>query len=415
MKYNEIKLTFISLTAKNVEDLFPFIKRVLPYSELKNSLSQINFWEILKKDTFFYFKETDIKTTKDKLISLIVFLLGKNFRSRLCSYRKIINNHLLNEKSPYKFILQGYHIYDLFSINTQHLNCKSFIFNLDGRYSLYLWTIEKLRQKIQHHSNKETKLCIVYNCFSLSFLRYLHIIYPNALIVSRYHDFIHKDKHKEFIKKAQKITNFYFESYSQQQALELHINYWPNSIDFKAISQQFRTFNSQPYDLYFLGSTGKSRLDFLKNLISILCKKRIKFHIDAVVFNKEHKSYINKQLMDIVKDYKSDSIVKVEPIPYATYMQNVANCKAVIDLYNFESNEGLSFRTAEALALKKKIITNRDLNANNLYKFKENILSFDDIDKVNLREFIDKPYVEPDPKLLKQFDINEQIKNYLKN
>ena len=55
-------------------------------------------------------------------------------------------------------------------------------------------------------------------------------------------------------------------------------------------------------------------------------------------------------------------------------MQNIVQSKAIIDFYRLSPDEGLSFRTAEALALKKKIITNRDLNANNLYKFKENIL-----------------------------------------
>ena len=134
-----------------------------------------------------------------------------------------------------------------------------------------------------------------------------------------------------------------------------------------------------------------------------------------MVFDKKNRETIKNLLMEIVHNHNSSSKIDVVPAPYPIYMQNIANSKAIIDLYRLYPDEGLSFRTAEALALKKKIITNRDLKANNLYKFKENILSFDDIDKVNLKEFIDKLYVEPDPELLKQFDINEQIKNYLKN
>lgn len=415
MKYNNIKLTFISQTAKTTDEVFPFIQKVLPNCTVKKSLSQIKFKSLLQQSTFFYYKSSDIKTFKDRLISLLITLLGKNFRSRLCSYRKIIKNHLLEENSPYKFIVYGYHIYDLFSINTSNLKENSFIFSLDGIYTLYLWQFELLKQKINHQINPNTKCCIVYNCFSLPFLKFLQSIYPNSQIIARYHDMIEKDKHKKFIKKAKSLTNCYFESYSQRNAEELNINYWPNSVNFITVQNKYLGSTSETFDLYFLGIADNKRLNFLKKLIYTLCKQQIKFHIDAVVFDKNNRENIKNLLMEIVHDHNSSSIIEVVPVPYLVYMQNIADSKAIIDLYRLNPDEGLSFRTAEALALKKKIITNRDLNANNLYKFKENILSFDDIDKVNLREFIDKPYVDPDPELLKQFDIDEQINNYLKN
>ena len=415
MKYNDIKLIFISQSAKSTDEIFPFIQKVLPNCTVKESLSQIKFKCLLKSTTFFYYKSSDIKTFTDRLMSLVITLLGKNFRSRLCSYRKIVKKHLLEENSSYKFIVYGYHIYDLFSINTSNLKEKSFIFSLDGMFTLYLWQFELLKHKIKHQINPNTKCCVVYNCFSFPFLKFLQIIYPNARIISRYHDMIQKDKHKRFIKKAKKITNCYFESYSQKNAEELNINYWPNSVDFITVQNKYLSSTSKTFDLYFLGVADNKRLNFLKDLIYALCKQQIKFHIDAVVFDKKNRENIKNLLMEIINNYNSSSIIEVVPVPYSVYMQNIANSKAIIDLYRLHPAEGLSFRTAEALALKKKIITNRDLNANDLYKFKENILSFDDIDKVNLKEFIDKPYVDPDPELLKQFDINDQIKNYLKN
>lgn len=415
MKYNDIKLIFISQTAKTTDELFPFIQKVLPNCAVKKSLSQVKFKSLLEPTTFFYYKSSDIKTLSDRLMSLVITLLGKNFRSRFCSYRKIIKIHLLEENSHYKFIVYGYHIYDLFSINTSNLKEKSFIFSLDGIFTLYLWQLELLKQKITHQINPNTKCCIVYNCFSLPFLKFLQLIYPNAIIVARYHDMIQKDKHKRFIKRAQKLTHCYFESYSQKNAQELNINYWPNSVDFSTVQNKYLSSTSKTFDLYFLGIADNKRLKFLKELIYTLCKQQIKFHIDAVVFDKKNREKIKNLLMEIVHNHNSSSKIDVVPAPYPIYMQNIANSKAIIDLYRLYPDEGLSFRTAEALALKKKIITNRNLNANNLYNFKENILSFDDIDKVNLKEFIDKPYVDPDPELLKQFDINEQIKNYLKN
>ena len=410
MRYDEICLTFFSSINKTADDFFPFIEKVIPNCQVKKTISSLKITEILKPGSFFYYKNSDIKNYKDKIFSLLLTLMGKNFRSRFCSYRKIIASNLLTETSPYKFIVYGYHIYDLFSINTQYLNEKSFIFSLDGIYTKYLWEFELLKLRFKNNTNTDTKCCIVYNCFSLSFLLYIKAIYPNAKIIARYHDMVLKEKHIHFIKKIKSIKGYIFESYSQTNANMLNINYWPNSVDFQFLKKNYSD-TTKKFDIYFLGVADNNRLQFLKCLISTLCKQNITFYINAVAFSKDNKDKIKNELLKLTN---SSSIINVDPISYANYLSNIAKCKAVIDFYRLNSDEGLSFRTAEALALKKKIITNRNLKTTGLDKFKDNILSFDLIDKIDLKEFINRPYIDPKPEDLKQFDIKEQIKNYLK-
>ena len=421
MYYNRIKLTIISSKVNSYnltpEDFFPFITKIIPKCNTINSVSDLSFNQILNKDHYFYFLNSDCKTIKEKIIALFLTVYGKNIRSFFCSHRKLIKKDLLLNISEYKFIIYGYHIYDIFMLNTKNLK-KSSIFNFDGSFSRYFWFIENLKFHIKKQCNTSTKLFIVYNCYSKNFLKFIHNIYPNAIIVSRYHDMIIKNKHINFIKKQKnKLRYVYFESYSLCNAIDLKINYFPNSINIQELRNFQKNIQStNNFDVYFLGACSNSdRFIFIKNLIITLCKQHIRFHIDAINFDKTKRNELFKELSNINGVNETNSIINTEPIEYSHYLKNLTNCKIIIDLYRVSPDEGLSFRTAEALALKKKIITNRDLNANNLYKFKENILSFDDINKINLKEFIDKPYVDPDPELLKQFDINEQIKNYLKN
>ena len=56
-----------------------------------------------------------------------------------------------------------------------------------------------------------------------------------------------------------------------------------------------------------------------------------------------------------------------KPLPYKEYLKQLCQSRVVIDLYRISPDEGLSFRTAEALILDKKTITNRNINIYNFF------------------------------------------------
>ena len=413
MNFNKIKLTFLTTKnkEKSINEIDPFINKIIKNCNIKN-ISSIKLNVLFNKNQYFYFSNQDFKNIKDKIFAIIINLLGKNIRSRLCSYKNIIKKDLLETQSNIIFIANYSIFYELIKYQFP-LNFSSSVIYINNIYRKYPWKWELIKNIISNKQNENISCCIIYNCFTINFIKFIHTLLPKAKIVCRYHDMIFHPYEKHIIYNLKKLTYCNIESYSFIDSKQLQLNFNYNSVNFDKFNKLINIFPNNHYDIYFLGNVSGERFKFIKNLISFLCEKQIKFYFDAVIFNNKD-NYINK-LYDINKLKKSGSIVQTSPLSYNVYIKNLLNCKVVIDLYRLTPDEGLSFRTAEALALKKKIITNRDLNANNLYKFKENILFFDDIDKVDLRKFIDKPYVDPDPELLKQFDINEQIKNYLKN
>lgn len=415
MNYKDININILNKNSINTaNEIIPLISDFHKNTKLINKLSKIN---ILNKNEFFFYHAKDCKNIPEKIFSLLLTILGKNIRSPFCSLRTILTNDLLsNSSSEIILFLNFFHLYKIYQTNTYNMQKSATTYCLFNHSNRYLWRIERIKTFLSGKKNTNIKICILYNIIELNFIKLLHQIFPNATLVIRFHDMLSNQKQIHFIQKIKKLSFCKCETYSFLDYKKYNINYWPNSVNFIELQKiNKKESNQDIYDLYFLGIADNKRLDFLKTLISKLGKQKIKFYIDAVVFDKKNKDNIKNLLMEIINRYNSPSLIEVSPVSYPIYIQHISNSKAIIDLYRLYPDEGLSFRTAEALALKKKIITNRDLNANNLYKFKENILSFDDIDKVNLKEFIDKPYVDPDPELLKQFDINEQIKNYLKN
>ena len=374
MKYKDINITILSKNPINsANEILPLISDYYQNIKVINNLSKAH---ILNKNEFFFYHAKDCKGILEKSLSILLTILGKNIRSPFCLLRKALVNDLLKNNSHLFLFLNFFHLYKIYHTNTCHIEKSSTTYCLFNHFNRYLWTIERIKIFLNGKKNTNTKICILYNIIEFDFIKLLHQIFPNAILIIRFHDMISNQKQINFIKKIKKLSFCKCETYSFLDQQKYNINYWPNSVSFIELKKISNKASKQDiYDLYFLGVADNKRIHFLKTLISSLCKQKIKFYIDAVVFDKKIRENIKKSLMEIINKYHSNSLIKVSPVSYPIYIQHIANSKAIIDLYRLTPDEGLSFRTAEALALKKKIITNRDLNANNLYEFKENILS----------------------------------------
>ena len=213
---------------------------------------------------------------------------------------------------------------------------------------------------------------------------------------------IEKRKHIDFINKFKSVLTI--ETYSLKNSSELAINYVPNSVDPVELKKIQQEYQNMKYDVFFLGRVDNDRLNVL-----------IKIAEKLKSVNLTYKFYTVLNKSDNIKIIDSGFINK--PLPYKEYLKELCQSRTVIDLFRISPEEGLSFRTAEALTLDKRIITNRSINN---YKFfnKDNIFVLDN----NLNDLIgfinDKSEKEIDKNenqdIDKQFNFVLQINRYLK-
>ncbi len=175
--------------------------------------------------------------------------------------------------------------------------------------------------------------------------------------------FFEKDDILKFGEKGLPLTNCYFENDEEL-----------SSIDF---------------DLFYLGTGTKTRIENLKNIYNRLDGKyKIKGLVTIPEYQKEHKW--------------GDIHFSHNGVSYKENITLLKTAKCLIDI-KFTYHNGLSFRFFEALYYKKKLITNNEsvkkydfYNANNIF-----ITDFEDLE--GIEEFLDKPYIEIDKNIVEKY------------
>ena len=142
-------------------------------------------------------------------------------------------------------------------------------------------------------------------------------------------------------------------------------------------------------DLYYLGTGNPTRIQYINNLFNRLENK---YTFDGVI---------------TIPPYQKESTlggVKLahKGLKYDENIKQLQKSKCLIDI-RFDYHQGLSFRFFEALYYKKKLITNNEsvkkydfYNDNNIF-----ITDFENLD--GIEEFLNKPYVEIDQKIVEKY------------
>lgn len=167
-------------------------------------------------------------------------------------------------------------------------------------------------------------------------------------------------------------------SFDPDDCKKYHMNY--NTQYFATISIPFDTKIKR--DLYFLGAD-KGRKPLLEKM-KMYCEQAgisTYFHIVA----------------DENSSDNSDTVISyMKPISYDKNIENVSDCKAIVDL-PLAGQDGLTLRVMEALYLEKKLISfNQRVRELPFYN-SQNIMvcdSKDKIDVVKLKKFLCEPYQE---------------------
>lgn len=128
------------------------------------------------------------------------------------------------------------------------------------------------------------------------------------------------------------------ETYDSEDALTYHIDYQPNVVNPISLRNiQSNRETSTKYSYFYMGTMENNRLLSLKSF-----------------FQKSKTLFPSLDSFSMIRGAKPDVY-----IPYSKYIEFLVHGEFIIDMWRRSQDEGYSYRIAEALFLKKKVITNR--------------------------------------------------------
>ncbi len=158
-------------------------------------------------------------------------------------------------------------------------------------------------------------------------------------------------------------------------------------------------------DCVFIASLHSDRYEVLQKIIKniTLCTKQI--NIDVFLYYSSKLFFVLKKIFD--KNFRKIPISEVNwmPLSQEESADRIKKAKIVIDI-NHPNQSGLTMRTIEAVALKKKIITtNRNILYEDFYN-ENNILIINRDNPKIPKDFIELPYKEISKEIIVKYKID---------
>lgn len=168
-----------------------------------------------------------------------------------------------------------------------------------------------------------------------------------------------------------------------------------SALDIKKCCQFFN-FSGAPkldhepqYDLYFIGNPrGKSREKILEEIMRTANSQNLSFNV--LMRNKTMNGYVSYQ----------------ENLLFA------ANSHCIVEIVR-ENQTGLSLRPLEAVAMKKKLITNNAFIKDYDFYCPENVFIWGEDNPERLSNFVSSPFKPLSEHILQEYDVNTWINNLL--
>lgn len=209
------------------------------------------------------------------------------------------------------------------------------------------------------------------------------MLHPSRKVILRLHNRV--EDHGRLKKKISKMLARgeidAAESYYKKDAELLNIAYRPNGVNVKELSKKELKFRTSLY--FFLGAKSKSREKDL-----FLVKKKIQ------------EIYPNSRMWTDIYTPKGSS----DWIPYEDYLEREIQSEVIIDLVRVSENEGFSYRIPEALALNRKIITNRLILLKEPFYSPDRIFIIGVDPLARLKSFLELDNEMLEPSILSYFD-----------
>ncbi len=239
------------------------------------------------------------------------------------------------------------------------------------------------------------------NNISPSLLKAYKVLHPNKSVIIRFHDrlsFVSDNlvKIKSILDKLVRrniITGA--ESYSEQEARLLGIQYRPNAVNADVLKRVDFAYRNYLYT--FIGAyksvKDKFRLDDLETIRNRL----------GIIFHRSLE-YINEHMVN-VNNFDNERIL------YDDYLEIIGKTEIIVDMFRLDPYEGFSFRIPEALMLSRKVITNRliILECDFYDPSRFFVIGHDSIDR--LEEFVKGDYKPLLGKIRDRYDCRNWWKN----
>jgi hypothetical protein len=159
------------------------------------------------------------------------------------------------------------------------------------------------------------------------------------------------------------------------------------------------------YDICFIGTARKGRFEHVNSISKANIAKSLYFH---VYVQSRLKHFINRMT---IKGYNSfDSrYLSFDSLSSVKVKEIIDQSRAVLDIQH-PSQSGLTIRTFECLASRKKLITtNGNIREYDFYN-KDNIFVLDDKNIEGLNEFLSSPYVKVNEELVEAYSLGNWLK-----
>lgn len=209
------------------------------------------------------------------------------------------------------------------------------------------------------------------------------MLHPSRKVILRLHNRV--EDHGRLKKKISKMLARgeidAAESYYKKDAELLNIAYRPNGVNIKELSKKELKFRTSLY--FFLGAKSKTREKDL-----LLVEKKIQ------------EIYPNSRIWTDIYTPKGSS----DWIPYEDYLEKEIQSEVIVDLVRVSEEEGFSYRIPEALALNRKIITNRKILLNEPFYSPDRIFIIGVDPLARLKSFLELDNEMLEPSILSYFD-----------
>lgn len=161
-------------------------------------------------------------------------------------------------------------------------------------------------------------------------------------------------------------------------------------------------------DLVFIASLHSDRYEVLQKILKNITLHSKQINFDIFLYYSSILFFVLRKIFD--KNFRMTPFRELNWIPLSQEesFNRINNAKIVIDI-NHPNQSGLTMRTIEAVALKKKIVTtNRNIMHEEFYN-ENNILIIDRNNPIIPKDFIEMPYEEISKEIILKYKIDSWV------
>lgn len=263
--------------------------------------------------------------------------------------------------------------------------------------AIFLLYIKSIIRKNLHH-NFDYILVLRGEAFTERAVSILRHHFPGAIMIIYLWDILKTTNLNDVIRFFDKAFSFDIEDVRNNNCLSFRPTFFvPDYINIMKKGHP-------QIDIFFVGTLHSNRYKLLSDIKTYLNRNQISYYFYY---------YVPGALMFLInrvfkKQYARLYEVHLNPLSLTSALEFVSNSKCILDLH-YPGQKSLSMRAFEAIASNTKYITtNSEVKKYNFYS-PNNVLVLNENNIQINREFIDSPFEEISPELLRKYSVSQFV------